>query len=65
MINKEVNEKVIIFIDGDFVPAVNAVQEKGKNVKNIGFENKFSYHLKQKCDRFIKLRKEVVKQFFN
>ena len=28
------------------------------------FENKISYHLQQESDKFLKLKKEVVKQFF-
>jgi len=56
---------ILVSSDGDFVPAVQAVQEKGKQVENIGFENKFSYHLKQVCDKFIKLKKDIVITFFN
>ncbi|MBI2452374.1 NYN domain-containing protein [Candidatus Pacearchaeota archaeon] len=55
---------VLVSSDGDFVPAVLAVKEIGKNVENIGFENVFSYHLKQECDRFRKLSKKEVAQFF-
>ena len=36
---------ILVSTDGDFVPAVKTVQEIGKKVKNIGFENKFSWHL--------------------
>jgi len=49
---------------GILFPAVNAINEIGKNVVNIGFENKFSYHLKQKCNSFIKLNKKEVEKFF-
>ncbi len=62
--NKAYDTAILVSSDGDFVPAVQAVKEIGKNVENIGFENKFSYHLQQESDRFIKLRKEVVEQFF-
>ena len=55
---------ILVSSDGDFVPAINAVQEIDKEVENIGFENKFSYHLKQKCNRFIILKSKEVKQFF-
>ena len=47
------------------MPAVIAVKEIGKNVENIAFENKFSYHLKQECDRFRKLKRKEVEQFFD
>jgi len=56
---------ILVSSDGDFVPAVQAVKEKGKNVENVGFENKFSYHLQQESDKFIKLRKEIVESFFD
>src|SRR3989344_6882906 len=56
---------ILVSSDGDFVPAVQAVKEKGKNVENIGFENKFSYHLQQTCDRLTKLTRKEVEQFFN
>jgi uncharacterized protein (TIGR00288 family) len=55
---------ILVSSDGDFVPAIKAVKEIGKNVENIGFENKFSYHLQQESDKFIKLKKETVISFF-
>jgi uncharacterized LabA/DUF88 family protein len=55
---------ILVSSDGDFVPAIQTVQKKGKEVENIGFENKFSYHLQQESNKFVKLKKEVVKQFF-
>ena len=55
---------ILVSSDGDFVPAVKLVKETGKGVENIGFENKFSYHLKQECDKFVKIKKEVVERFF-
>jgi uncharacterized protein (TIGR00288 family) len=63
--NNAYDSAILVSSDGDFVPAIQAVKEKGKNVENIGFENKFSYHLQQVCDRFTKLRKDVVEQFFS
>jgi len=62
--NNAYDTAVLVSSDGDFVPAIQAVKEKGKNVENIGFENKFSYHLQQESDKFVKLRREVVKGFF-
>jgi len=56
---------ILVSSDGDFVPAVKAVQETGKNVENIGFEIKFSYHLKQECDRFRRLKKGELFECFN
>jgi len=43
---------ILISSDGDFVPAIKAVKEIGKRVENIGFPNKFSWHLRKTCDRF-------------
>ncbi len=62
--NDAYDTAILVSSDGDFVPAVQAIKEKGKNVENIGFENKFSYHLQQTCDKLTKLRKGVVEQFF-
>jgi uncharacterized LabA/DUF88 family protein len=55
---------ILVSSDGDFVPAVKAVQETGKKVEDVGFKNKFSYHLKHECDNFILLDNEVLNQFF-
>jgi uncharacterized LabA/DUF88 family protein len=62
--NDAYNVAILVSSDGDFAPAVKAVQEKGKEIENIGFENRFSYHLKQISDKFRKLNKEEVAQFF-
>ena len=61
--NNAYDTAILVSSDGDFVPAIQAVKEKGKIVENIGFESKFSFHLKQKCDRFRKLNKKEVAQF--
>jgi len=63
--NNAYDTAILVSSDGDFVPAVLAVKEKGKKVENIGFETKFSYHLKQECDRFRKLTKKEVEEFFD
>lgn len=63
--NDAYDTAILVSSDGDFVPAIQAVKEKGKNVENIGFENKFSYHLQQESDKFVKMKKEIVKKFFN
>jgi len=61
--NNAYDTAILVSSDGDFVPAVKVVKEVGKNVENIGFETKFSYHLRQECDRFKKLYKKEVKTF--
>jgi uncharacterized LabA/DUF88 family protein len=56
---------ILVSSDGDFVPAIQAVKEEGKKIENVGFEKKFSWHLRQKCDRFRQLSHEEVEQFFS
>ena len=62
--NKAYDTAVLVSSDGDFVPAINAIKEIGKKVKNVAFPNKFSWHLKQKCDIFNQLTKEELDSFF-
>jgi len=56
---------VVISSDGDFVPAIEAVRERNKVVENVGFENKFSWHLKQKSNKFIQLNKQDLEKLFD
>lgn len=56
---------ILISTDGDFVPVIQAVNKKGKGVENVGFEKQFSYHLKQECDKFIRLNKEFLERCFD
>lgn len=53
---------ILVSNDGDFVPAIESVQKKGKKVENIGIGSDFSYYLRQVCDRFKKLTKKDVSQ---
>ena len=62
--NNAYDTAILVSSDGDFNPAVKAVKEIGKNIENIGFETKFSYHIKQECDRFRILSKKEVQKFF-
>lgn len=62
--NNAYDTAILVSSDGDFVPAIQAVKEIGKNIENIGFETKFSYHLKRECDKFRKITKREVKTFF-
>ena len=62
--NNAYDTAILVSTDGDFVPAVEAVKEKGKHVENIGFDVNFSWHLKQKCDRFSQLGKKELSKFF-
>ena len=63
--NDAYDTAILVSTDGDFVPAIQAVKEKGKKVENIGFETKFSWHLRQKSDRFKKLNKKEISSLFN
>ena len=63
--NDAYDTAILVSSDGDFVPAIKAVQEKGKEVETIGFENKFSYHLEQVSYKFRKLKKKEVEKFFD
>ena len=63
--NDSYDVAILISSDGDFVPAVHAVKERGKIVENVGFENKFSYHLQQTCNKFLKLKKSEMEKFFD
>ncbi|MEK6891097.1 MAG: NYN domain-containing protein [Nanoarchaeota archaeon] len=63
--NDAYDTAILVSTDGDFVPAIQAVKERGKKVENIGFETKFSWHLRQKSDRFKKLKKKEIASLFN
>jgi uncharacterized LabA/DUF88 family protein len=63
--NNAYDTAILVSSDGDFVPAISAAKEIGKKIENIGFETKFSYHLKQVCDRFRILKREEVETFFD
>lgn len=62
--NDAYDTAILISTDGDFVPAIKAVKEKGKRVENVGFRPKFSWHLKQKSDSFIQFGKEELSSLF-
>lgn len=55
---------IVVSGDGDFVPAVKAVQRREKIVENIYFKKSFSQNLKQNCDKSLALKKEVLDGFF-
>jgi uncharacterized LabA/DUF88 family protein len=46
--------------DGDFVPAVQAVQEMGKRVENYYFMSGHSWHLRQTCDKSVLMDKAFI-----
>jgi len=54
---------ILVSGDGDYVSAVNAVQELGKKVINAYFQNedRAGYHLRKRCDEFILLDSKFIK----
>ena len=56
---------ILVSGDGDFVPAIKIVQEKGKEVENAYFKQSLSWHLKQTCDTSIKLTREILDKCFD
>jgi uncharacterized LabA/DUF88 family protein len=58
------DNSLLVSGDGDFVPAVKAVQRKGKQVENIYFKNSSSRNLKNHCDKSLELTKQILDGFF-
>ena len=56
---------IVVSGDGDFVPAVKAVQRKNKKVENAYFRKTSSANLKQNCNKSINLTKEILNKFFD
>ena len=57
------DKAVIVSGDGDFVPAIDAVREKGLKVLNACFSKNSSNKLKGRCDGLIKLKKGLLDKF--
>jgi len=55
---------LLISGDGDFVPAVEYVKLKGKNVENYYFEGRVSLGLLNKCKVGYLIDKKIVNRFF-
>ncbi len=55
---------ILISGDGDFFPVVNAVKDINKEVENVYFKPSSSSHLKRICNTSIRLKKEILNQFF-
>lgn len=51
---------VLVSGDGDFVPAVRAVQDMGKHVENYYFKSGHSWHLRQTCDKSVLMDKKFI-----
>jgi uncharacterized LabA/DUF88 family protein len=59
------DEAILVSGDGDFIPAIKIVQEKGKIIENAYFKPSLSWHLKQECDKSINLTKEILDSCFD
>jgi len=52
---------ILVTSDGDFVPAIEVVQELGKHMENAYFGRGYSFHLRKACDKFIELNNSFFK----
>jgi len=61
--NHEYDIAILVSNDSDFVPAINEVQILGKQVWNVNFPKRKSYHLNQICNNTIMIK--TIKPFQN
>ncbi|MBS3094833.1 NYN domain-containing protein, partial [Candidatus Pacearchaeota archaeon] len=59
------NIAIVVSGDGDFVPAVKAVQRKNKEVENVYFKNSSSRNLKTNCNNSLEMTKEILDKCFD
>ena len=62
--NDAYDTAILVSGDGDFVPAVRAVQEKGKRIEHAYFKIGHSWFLKQNCNKSILLNEDLIKNCF-
>ena len=55
---------IVVSGDGDFVPAVKAVQRRNKQVENAYFKNSSSRNLQKHCNNSLELTKPILDDFF-
>jgi uncharacterized LabA/DUF88 family protein len=55
---------IIVSGDGDFVPAVEAVKRKNKEVENVYFKNSSSRNLQTHCSNSFELTRAILDRFF-
>lgn len=56
---------ILVSGDGDFVPCIKIVQNKGKEAINAYFKQSMSWQLKQTCNKSIRLTKEMLDGCFD
>ena len=62
--NDKFDTSIIVSGDGDFVPAVEAVKRKGKEVENVYFKNSSSRNLQTHCSNSFELTRAILDKFF-
>ena len=55
---------IVVSGDGDFVPAVEAVKRKNKEVENVYFKNSSSRNLQKHCSNSFELTRAILDRFF-
>ena len=63
--NDKFDTAIVVSGDGDFVPAVEAVKRKSKEVENIYFKNSSSRNLKNHCNNSFELTRAILDNFFS
>lgn len=58
--NNSYDTAILITGDGDFVPALEGVQDLGKHTENAYFQKGSSLYLREVCDRFILLDSSLI-----
>ena len=62
--NDAYDTAILVSGDGDFVPAVKAIQEKGKRIEHAYFKIGHSWFLKQTCNKSILMDEKIIKNCF-
>ena len=60
--NNSYDTAILVSGDGDFMPAVEAVQSFGKHVENAYFRTGHSWHLRQACDVSVLLDRDFIQK---
>ena len=60
--NNSYDTAILVSGDGDFTPAVQAVQNYGKRVENAYFKSGHSWHLRQTCDKSVLMDKDFIQK---
>lgn len=58
--NNVYDTAILVSGDGDFVSAIEGIQELGKHAEHAYFKSGQSQHLRQTCDKYIELTKNLL-----